>query len=86
MRISKKKHQIEEIDIYDKENSVYGLIYTLKGNTATNFNFFVTDSANHFLRGALYFNSHTKQDSVYPAYKYMVQDVYQMIKTTRWGN
>jgi len=84
MKHFERADQIEEIDISNEEQDVYGLIYTLKGNTATNFNFFITDSANHFLRGALYFNTHTKQDSVRPAFDYMVQDVYQMIRTARW--
>lgn len=84
MKHFEKADQIQEMDISNKKNKVYGLIYTLQGNTATNFNFFITDSANHFVRGALYFNNHTKQDSVMPAYKYMVQDMYRIIETARW--
>ena len=41
-----------------------GLVFSIQGNTATNFNFYVTDSASHFLRGALYFNHHTESDSI----------------------
>jgi gliding motility-associated lipoprotein GldD len=84
MKHFQKADQIEEIDIHNPSRNVYGIIYTLKGNTATNFNFFITDSSNHFLRGALYFNSKTKQDSTKPAYEYMVNDVYHLIETAEW--
>lgn len=61
-----------------------GLIYDIQGNTASNVNFYVTDSVGHFLRGALYFNHHTESDSIAPVLKFIEQDVYHLIKTIRW--
>ncbi|MBM3438973.1 MAG: gliding motility lipoprotein GldD [Bacteroidetes bacterium] len=61
-----------------------GLIFSIQGNTATNFNFYLTDSIQHFVRGALYFNQRTEPDSVAPVFQFVEQDVYHMIKTMRW--
>ena len=33
------------------------MVYTFQGSTATPMQFYLTDSLNHFVRGALYFNS-----------------------------
>ena len=61
-----------------------GLIFHIQGNTATNLNFFTTDSAKHFLRGALYFNKQTVSDSIYPVFKFLEEDVQHLIKTFAW--
>ena len=61
-----------------------GLIFSIQGNTATNFNFYLTDSVQHFVRGALYFNNRTESDSVAPVFQFVEQDVYHMIKTMHW--
>ena len=64
--------------------SAKGLVFSIQGNTATNFNFYVTDSASHFLRGALYFNNHTESDSIAPVYQFVEADVLHLIKTLKW--
>lgn len=61
-----------------------GLVFSIQGNTATNFNFYVTDSASHFLRGALYFNHHTESDSIAPVYQFVEADVLHLIKSLKW--
>ena len=61
-----------------------GLVFSIQGNTATNFNFYVTDSASHFLRGALYFNHHTESDSIAPVYQFLEADVLHLIKSLKW--
>ncbi|NBV36927.1 MAG: hypothetical protein EBR94_06630 [Bacteroidetes bacterium] len=61
-----------------------GLVFSIQGNTATNFNFYVTDSTSHFLRGALYFNNHTESDSIAPVYQFVEADVLHLIKTLKW--
>jgi hypothetical protein len=62
----------------------WGLVYRIKGNTANNLNFFITDSARNFVRGALYFNHATNPDSIAPVYDYIEQDIFHMIKTFQW--
>jgi gliding motility-associated lipoprotein GldD len=64
--------------------NMHGVIFSIQGNTATNYNFYVTDSARHFLRGALYFNGHTVQDSIAPAFNFVKKDVEHLIHTLHW--
>ena len=84
------KHQIKA---YSIEESV---LLTPKGKTAvvaefegevpSQFQFFITDSTNNFLRGALYFRTSTKNDSLAPAIEYMKIDAMRMINTLEWKN
>ncbi len=83
------KHLQRAEDIIEEPVSAYGskhwgLVYRIKGNTATNLNFFITDSSRNFVRGALYFNHATNPDSIAPVYDYIEQDIFQMIKTFTW--
>ena len=43
-----------------------GILYDLKGNTASAVQFYVTDSTRHYLRGSLYFASEPDADSLEP--------------------
>lgn len=63
---------------------VPGLIFHIQGNTATNLNFFTTDSVKHFLRGALYFNKQTQADSIYPVFQFLEKDVNEILKSFEW--
>lgn len=79
-----KAEEIEQIDVNNPTTHTSGVIYELKGNTATNLNFYISDGQRHFLRGALYFNSKTEMDSIQPVFNFLHQDVMKMIETTRW--
>ncbi len=79
-----KADEIEEIDIMNPISQTTGIIFDLKGNTATNLNFYVSDGKKHFLRGALYFNNKTQTDSIAPVFQFLRQDVMKMIETIRW--
>lgn len=65
-------------------NGVEGLYFTLKGNTATANQFFLTDSVRHFLRGALYFNAAPNEDSLGIVNAFLKQDLQHLINTLRW--
>lgn len=83
------KHQQRAEDIIEepiigKAKNVKGMAYYIQGNTASNFNFYLTDSAKHFLRGALYFNYRTNQDSIRPVYQFIQQDVRKLIESFSW--
>jgi gliding motility-associated lipoprotein GldD len=72
------------IENYIHTNDFHGIFYELDGSTATNAQFYVTDSTHHFLRGSLYFNSKTNQDSIAPVLKHLKQDMLQLINTLQW--
>jgi gliding motility-associated lipoprotein GldD len=65
-------------------NGVGGVYFTLKGNAATGNQFFATDTANHFLRGALYFSATPNADSLRPVNDFLRKDVEHLINTLRW--
>ena len=62
---------------------VYGMVYTFQGNTATPMQFYLTDSTNHFVRGALYFNS-ALNDSITPISNFVKDDIYRLIESWEW--
>ena len=66
------------------DKKVYGNFYELKGQTASNLQFFVTDSTKNFVMGYLYFNSRPKPDSLAPAVEYVKQDLMHLIDTFEW--
>lgn len=83
------KHTVKADEIYETYISnkyLSGMLYELSGSTATNFEFYVTDSAHHYLRGALYFNVKTNNDSVAPVLDFLKFDVIKMIESIRWEN
>lgn len=66
------------------ENKVYGNFYELKGPSASNLQFYITDSTKHFLTANLYFNSRPKPDSLAPAIDYIKTDMRHIIDTFKW--
>lgn len=79
-----KANSIDEIMLADTSSDVYGILYDIKGNAATPFQFFITDSSNHFIRASLMFNSQANYDSLKPMINYLKVDVENMINTTEW--
>jgi len=65
---------------------VYGIYYAIEGNTASSVQFFLTDSAKHYFRGALYFNERPQYDSVAPVVSFIKKDIDRMISTFKWKN
>jgi gliding motility-associated lipoprotein GldD len=68
------------------EHRVYGMLNEVKGESASNVQFYVTDSVHHVLTAALYFETKPNYDSLYPAVDYIKNDMMQMMETIRWKN
>lgn len=79
-----KATAIEEAMISYPEKRVYGIYYSIDGNTASSVQFFLTDSTNNYLRGALYFNEQPRLDSIQPVLDFIKKDIDHMIKTFKW--
>jgi putative hemolysin len=79
-----KADDIQKTAVIDTVNDVYGIIYDIEGNAASQIQFFLTDSTHHFIRGALYFNHKPNYDSLIPAISYIREDIQHLIKTMRW--
>jgi len=81
---SSKATAIDQKKIALPAQRVYGLRYFINGNTASNFQFFASDSSQHYLRGALYFNEKPKVDSIQPVLDFIKEDVEHLISTLQW--
>ncbi len=82
-----KADAINDSLIYDKNRSVFGLTYKIEGSGAASpYQFFVTDSASHFLRGALYFDIIPNNDSLEPVINFITKDLEHLINTLEWNN
>ena len=75
---------IDQHRINHQAANVYGLKYEIKGNTASNIQFFVTDSTRHYLRGALYFHEKPRLDSIQPVLEFIKADIDTLISSLRW--
>lgn len=79
-----KATSIDEGIIAYPGRKVYGIYYTIDGNAASSVQFFLTDSTKNYLRGALYFNSEPKLDSIQPALNFVKKDLQVLIKSFKW--
>ena|SRR5690554_1659767 len=79
------KHQVKaygiEEGVLKTPKGYTGLVAELSGEVPTQFQFFVTDSTTNFLRGALYFNTAVKNDSLAPIIEYIKVDMMHLINT-----
>lgn len=75
---------IDQQRIRQSEAGVFGLKYEISGNTASNIQFFVTDSTRHYLRGALYFYEKPRLDSIQPVLDFLRADIDTLIHSLRW--
>ncbi|MCG9881053.1 MAG: gliding motility lipoprotein GldD [Bacteroidia bacterium] len=72
------------VENYINNPAFHGIYYELDGSTATNAQFYVTDSTQHFLRGSLYFNTRTNQDSIAPVLRFLKADMLHLLQTLNW--
>jgi gliding motility-associated lipoprotein GldD len=66
------------------DKQVYGIYYKLKGDAASQIQFHLTDSVNHFIRGGLYFNCTPNNDSLAPVLDFIAEDIMHMMETFEW--
>ncbi|SEJ10816.1 gliding motility-associated lipoprotein GldD [Cyclobacterium xiamenense] len=83
------KHQIKAYGIDESvvrtPTGYTGLVSELSGEVPTQFQFFVTDSTAHFLRGALYFETAVKNDSLAPVIEYIKTDMMHLINSVEFN-
>jgi gliding motility-associated lipoprotein GldD len=80
---TKKANFIDENLIVNK-HGVSGIFYNVGGDAATNIQFFLTDSTQHYIRGSLYFFNEPNTDSMAPVLGFIRQDIDTMISTFEW--
>lgn len=78
-----KAYAIEESLIQTPSGKV-AAVYELEGEVPSQFQFYITDSTKHFIRGALYFKTATDNDSLAPVIDYIKTDMVQLLNTLEW--
>ena len=59
------------------------MVYDYQGTTATALQFYLTDSANHIFRGALYFDTEVN-DSILSVSNFLQEDIKFLIESFQW--
>jgi gliding motility-associated lipoprotein GldD len=70
--------------LFHTKNGITGVFFKVSGNAATAKQFFVSDTATHFLRGALYFDVTPNADSLRPVQDFLQADIDHLIQTFKW--
>ena len=78
-----KAYAIEESIIRTPQGYTASLT-ELSGEVPSQVQFMVTDSSEHFLRGALYFKTASKNDSLKPVIDYIKTDIVHLLNTLHW--
>lgn len=81
---AQKADEIIEQPYINLKNRVFGMLYEVGGNTASQLQFYVTDSINHFVTGSLYFYTKPNYDSILPAANYLKKDIQHIMETLKW--
>ncbi|MGB0430302.1 MAG: gliding motility lipoprotein GldD [Bacteroidia bacterium] len=79
-----KAEQITEQRIENQTYDAAGLLFKIGGNTASNLQFFLTDTTNHFLRASLYFDCEPNKDSLAPVVDFIKKDLEHLFNTFQW--
>ena len=84
------RHKGMAIDVNDQliireKDDVYGIIFQLKGDVATPFQFYLTDSTDRFVYGEVLFNMSPNYDSLIPTLDYLRKDLNQLLETFKWN-
>ncbi len=80
-----KANAIDEIVVKTPSGKT-ATVAELNGEVPSQFQFTITDSTRHFVRGAVYFYAKVSNDSLAPAIEYMKKDAMHLINTLNWRN
>ena len=78
-----KAYSIQDL-ILKTPSGKTAMLMELEGEVPTYLQFYTTDSTKHYLRGALYFNTALKSDSLAPVIEYLKKDVIKLLNTLEW--
>lgn len=80
-----KASGIRNFAINDPSRKMYGLVYEINGmGAASPYQFYLTDSTTHWLRGSLYFDVVPNNDSLAPVIDFVKADIQHMFETINW--
>ena len=79
-----KAEEITSKDFLNTKKKVFGSMYEITGNAASQIQFHATDSTNNFIKGSLYFYTKPNYDSILPAVTYIKKDILRLMETLKW--
>ena len=79
-----KAEEITSKDFLNTKKKVFGSMYEITGNAASQIQFHATDSTNNFIKGSLYFYTKPNYDSILPAVAYIKKDILRLMETLKW--
>ena len=80
-----KADAISAIPFENRQNKTYGKLFEVSGNAASNIQFHLTDSTEHFMTGSLYFQVQPNFDSIEPALDYIRKDIVILMEQLEWS-
>jgi len=78
-----RANYIDEFPI-QKPDGTIGFLFKMDGPSANPLSFYLTDSSQHYVRGALYFRTQVRPDSLAPVIDFVEQDIMKVIETFEW--
>lgn len=84
MAHNKKANYIKDYYLDDPERDVHIMLYNVTGDAASAYQFYATDSIEHFVRGALYFEATPNSDSLRPLNEFLRKDIDHLLQTIEW--
>lgn len=80
-----KANSRDEIAIQTTQGSK-GIIFKIAGPVATPYQFFLSDTSSHFIRGSLYFDNKLDQDSMDMIKDLLIEDMNNVVGSIQWKN
>lgn len=82
------KHQVKATSqseqVFQMKDGKRAVIIEIEGEVPSHYQFYVTDTSKHFLRGAVYLEVATKNDSLRPVIDYLKGESRHLLETLRW--
>lgn len=82
------KHQVkatsEKDQLVQLKNGKKAVVFQIEGEVPSHYQFYITDTTNNYLRGAVYLTEATKNDSLRPVIDYVKTDCLHLLETLEW--
>ena len=76
--------RIDFENIIDFKRNVFGTFFNFKGNTAVNYQFYLTDSSSNFVWGEVELNCRPNYDSLKQTNDYLKVDLLKFVNSIEW--
>lgn len=81
-----KASALKRTQINYPDKKVFGILYDIEGDAASQLQFFLSDSTKNFLRGSLYFYNSPNPDSIAPVLSFIREDIIRLTQTIEWSD